>query len=93
MDLDEVEMLRHTLSPEEFPAAVMIAEYLAERSQAFKELTDLRLKVCRSEKFQDVYLDPLRVGVPARAISFLKPVARSPTAPIRQRDESIATFR
>lgn len=36
MDPDEVEMMRHTLSPEEFPAAAMIAQYLAGKSQTLK---------------------------------------------------------
>lgn len=81
MDPDEVEMMRHTLSPKEFPAAVMIAQYLAEKSQTFKELTCLRQKVCRSKIYCDVYLYIFRVGIHPRAIGSSKRVEQSPTVP------------
>jgi hypothetical protein len=39
------EMLRGNSSPEEFSVSAIIAEYLLENSETFKNLTDLRIKV------------------------------------------------
>jgi hypothetical protein len=55
MNLDLETMMRSTLPPEETTVSAIIAQYLAENSQIFKELTDLRLKVFRSKKHQDLY--------------------------------------
>ena len=45
MNPDLEEMMRSTLPPEETSVSAIIAEYLVEKSQVFKGLTDLRLKV------------------------------------------------
>jgi hypothetical protein len=47
MNPDLVEMMRSTLPPEEISVSAIIAQYLAQNSQMFKELTDLRLKVSK----------------------------------------------
>jgi hypothetical protein len=43
MNPDLEEMMRSTLPPKETSVSAIIAQYLAEESQIFKELTDLRL--------------------------------------------------
>jgi hypothetical protein len=82
-DLDE--MMRSTLPPEETSVSAIIAQYLAENSQIFKELTDLRLKVSKRKRYQDLYLHTVRVGIPARAIGFSKLVVHNPTTPTKHR--------
>lgn len=55
MNPDLEEMMRSTLPPKETSVSAIIAQYLAEESQIFKELTDLRLKVFRSKIHQGLY--------------------------------------
>jgi hypothetical protein len=55
MNADLEEMIRSTLPPEQTSVSAIIAQYLAERSQTFKELTDLRLKVSKTRRYKDLY--------------------------------------
>jgi hypothetical protein len=43
------EMMRSNLSPEEASVSAIIAQYLIENSQAFKELTEIRAEVCQNK--------------------------------------------
>jgi hypothetical protein len=87
MDPDLEEMMPSTLSPEETSVSVIIARYPAENSQIFKELTNLRLKVPKRKRFQDLFLHSVRVGKPPRAIGSSKLVVHNPTTPIRHRSD------
>lgn len=91
MNPDLEEMMRSTLPPEETPVSAIIAQYLAENSQIFKELTDLRLKVSRRKRYQNLYLHIVRVGIPLRAIGSSKLVAHNPTTPIKHRSDCNAS--
>jgi hypothetical protein len=87
MNPDLEEMMRSTLPPEETSVSAIIAEYLVEKSQVFKELTDLRLKVVKRRRYRGLYLHTLRVGIPPRAIGFSKLVVYNPTTPTRHRSD------
>jgi hypothetical protein len=52
MNLDLEAMMRSTLPPEETSVSAIIVQYLAENSQIFKELTDLRSKVSKRKGYQ-----------------------------------------
>ena len=56
MNPDLEEMMRSTLPPEETSVSAIIAQYLVEESQVFKELTDLRLKVSKRKSYRDLHL-------------------------------------
>jgi hypothetical protein len=51
MNPDLEEMMRSTLPPEETSVSAIITEYLVEKSQVFKELTELRLKVLKWRRY------------------------------------------
>jgi hypothetical protein len=87
MNPDLVEMMRSTLPPEETSVSAIIAQYLAENSRIFKELTDLRLKVSKRKRYQDLCLHTVRVGITPRAIGFSKLVVHNPTTPMNHRSE------
>jgi hypothetical protein len=70
MNPDLEEVMRSTLPPEQISLSAIIAQYLAEKSPIFKELTDLRLKVSKRQRYQVLYLHAVRVGIPLRAIGF-----------------------
>jgi hypothetical protein len=91
MNPDLVEMMRSTLPPEETSVSVIIAQYLAENSRIFKELSDLRLKVSKRKRYQDFCLHTFRVGIPPKAIGFSKLVVHNPTTPIKHRSECKAS--
>jgi hypothetical protein len=55
MNPDLEEMMRSTLPHEQTSVSAIIAQYLAEKSRIFKELTDLRMKVSKRKKYQDLY--------------------------------------
>ena len=93
MNLDLETMMRSTLPPEETTVSAIIAQYLAENSQIFKELTDLRLKGSKRKRYQDLYLHTVRVGIPPRAISFSKLVVHNLTTPIKHRSNCEAFSR
>jgi hypothetical protein len=90
---DVEEIMRSTLPPEETLVSAIIAQYLAENSQIFKELSDLRVKVLKRKKHRDLYLHIFRVGIPPRAISSSKLVVHNPTTPIIHRDDCKASSR
>jgi hypothetical protein len=50
MNPDLEEMMRTPLPPEEDSVSAIITQYLVENSQTFKELTNLRLKVCKRKR-------------------------------------------
>ena len=83
MNPDLEEMMRSTLPPEQTSVSVIIAQYLAEKSQIFKELADLRLKVFKRKRYRDLYLHTVRVGIPPRAIGFSRLVVHNLTTPIK----------
>jgi hypothetical protein len=87
MNQDLKEMIRSTLPPEETSMSAIIAQYLVENSQIFKELTNLRLQVSKRKGYQDLYLHTVRVGIPPRAIGSSKLVVLNPTTPINHRSE------
>jgi hypothetical protein len=91
MNPDLVEMMRSTLPPEETSMSAIIAQYLAENSQFFKELTDLRLKVSKRKRHQNLCLHTVRVGIPPRAIGSSKLVVHNPTTPIKHRSNCKAS--
>jgi hypothetical protein len=91
MNPDLVEMMRSTLPPEETVVSAIIAQYLSENSQVFKELADLRLKVSKRKRYQDLCLHTVRVGIPPGAIGFSKLVVHNPTMPIKHRSECKAS--
>jgi hypothetical protein len=88
MNPDLEEIMRSTLPPKETLVSAIIAQYLAENSQIFKELTNLRLKVSKRKRYQDLYLHTVRVGIPPRAIGSSKLVVHNPTTPIKHRREA-----
>jgi hypothetical protein len=49
MNPDVEEIMRSTLPPEETLVSAIIAQYLAENSQIFNELSDLRVKVFKKK--------------------------------------------
>jgi hypothetical protein len=91
MNPDLEGMMRSTLPSGEAPVSAIIAQYLAENSQTFKELSDLRLKVPKRDGYQDLYLHTVRVGIPPRAICFSKLVVHDPTTPIKHRSHCKAS--
>ena len=91
MNPDLEEMMRSTFPPEEISMSAIIAQYLAENSQIFKELTDLRLKVFKRKRHQGLYLHTVRAGIPPRAIGFSKLVVHNPTTPIKHRSDCEAS--
>jgi hypothetical protein len=91
MNPDLEEMMRSTLPPEETSVSAIIAQHLAEKSQIFKGLTDLRLKVPKRKTYQDFYLHTGRVGIPPRAIGFFKLVVHNPSRPIKYRSDCKAS--
>jgi hypothetical protein len=93
MNPDLEDMTRSTLPPEETSVSGIIAQYLAENSQIFRELTDLRLKVSNRKRYRDLYLHIIRAGIPPRAISSSKIVVHNPTTPIKHRSDSKASSR
>jgi hypothetical protein len=93
MNPDLEEMMRSTLPPEQISVSAIIAQYLAEKSPIFKELTDLRLKVFKRQRYQVLYLHAVRVGIPLRAIGFSKLVVHNPTTPIKHRSDCKACSR
>jgi hypothetical protein len=91
MNPDLLNMMRSPLPPEETSVSAIIAQYLAENSQNFRELTDLRLKVFRRETCQDLCLHPSRGGIPPRAIGFSKIVVHDLIKRINHRSECKAS--
>jgi hypothetical protein len=91
MNPDLLEMMRSTLPPEEALVSGIIEQYLAENSQIFKELADLRLKVSMRKRYQGLCLHTVRVGIPPRAIGFSKLVVHNPTTPINHRSKCKAS--
>jgi hypothetical protein len=87
------EMMRSALPPKETSVSAIIAQYLAEYSQIFKELTDLRLEVSKRKRYQDFYLHIVRVGVSPRAIGSSKLVVNNPTTPINPRSNCNASLK
>jgi hypothetical protein len=93
MNLDLEAMMRSTLPPEETSVSAIIVQYLAENSQIFKELTDLRSKVSKRKGYQGLYLHSFRVGIPPRAIDISKLVVHNPTTPTKHRSDCKASSR
>ena len=93
MNPELVEVMCSTLPPEEISVSAIIAQYLTENSQSFKALADLRLKVPRRERYQNLYLRTVRVGILPRAIGFSKLVVHNPTTPIKHRSDCKASSR
>jgi hypothetical protein len=91
MNPDLEDMMRSALPPEQTSVSAIIAQYLAENSQIFKELTNLRLKVSKRKIYQDNYLHTVRVGIPPRAIGSSKLVVHNPTTPIKHRSNCKAS--
>ena len=93
MNPDLAEMMRSTLPPKETSVSAIITQYLAENSQVFKELTNLRSKVPKRNRYQDLDLHTIRVGIPPRAIGFFKLVVHNPTTPIKHRGDCKASLK
>jgi hypothetical protein len=76
------EMMRSNLSPDEASVSAIIAQYLIENSQTFKELTEIRAEV-RQKKigYRGLGSQFFRAGTPLKAINFSKIAVQSRTTP------------
>jgi hypothetical protein len=91
MNPDLEELMRSALPPKETSVSAIIAQYLVENSQVFKELTNLRLKVSKRKRYQDLYLHTVRDGILPRAIGSSKLVVHNPTTPIKHKSDCKAS--
>lgn len=91
MNPDLVEMMCSTLPPEETSVSAIIAQYLIEKSQIFKELTDLRLKVSRGKDIKTFAYIPLGLEYLRGRSIFSRLVVHNPITPTKQRGECEAS--